>query len=139
MAMKSMACTDNYLLKCRCRAQSTALVEPLAAGGIAKRPGVLEVPIMNPLLDVCHNRRSNPERSTSDYGTASSPSAPQEMLAEQTSNLPNFPYEDHFQEQEPFLETQIPGHSLAFTCPFLFMGCKFVAFSCAEWSAHLGH
>jgi hypothetical protein len=94
---------------------------------------------MDPFLDVCHDPRKKPERAINDSGTASSPSAPQEILAEQTSNLPNFPYGEHFQGQEPFLGTQIPGHSLAFTCPFLFVGCKFVAFSCAEWSAHLGH
>jgi hypothetical protein len=92
---------------------------------------------MDPSLDLNHDHHKKPERTYSDSGMAGSPLAPQEILAKQTSSLPNFPYNELLQVQEPFLETQNAGFSLAITCPFLFVGCKFVAFGCAEWSAHL--
>jgi hypothetical protein len=38
-------------------------------------------------------------------------------------------------EQKSLLREQI-GQSFVFTCPFLFVGCKYVAFSSADWAAH---
>jgi len=44
---------------------------------------------------------------------------------------------DEESRKSKLLPDGIVGHRLVFTCPFLYVGCKFVAFSSVEWSVHL--
>lgn len=47
--------------------------------------------------------------------------------------------EDDSPPQQPLFDeaTYQLERTPVFSCPFLFTGCRFVAFSCAEWSSHV--
>jgi hypothetical protein len=42
----------------------------------------------------------------------------------------------HYRPKQKLLLREQIGQSFVFTCPFLFVGCKYVAFSSAGWAVH---
>jgi hypothetical protein len=67
--------------------------------------------------------------------TSAPPKFPETIIAQQLKPPVSHPDEDS--RNGKLLPNGIVEHRLVFTCPFLYVGCKVVAFSSIEWSVHL--
>jgi hypothetical protein len=63
------------------------------------------------------------------------PRFPETKITQQLESPVSHPDDDRHKGK--LLPDGIVEHRLVFTCPFLYVGCKFVAFSSVEWSVHL--
>lgn len=67
--------------------------------------------------------------------TSAPPRFPETKITQQLESP--VPHPDDDRRKGELLPDGIVEHRLVFTCPFLYVGCKFVAFSSVEWSVHL--
>lgn len=67
--------------------------------------------------------------------TRAPPKFPETKITQQLKSPVSHPDEDS--RKGKLLPDGIVEHHLVFTCPFLYLGCKVVAFSSVEWSVHL--